>query len=115
MFSESTMPLCVIGVSPIGGTERNGSPMTMFGANPEQLAALGQNLQRQIESINGVLSTVTSALAGTTWVGPARDQFEQDWNTTFRTALTRLNEAFDAAGRDCINRSSDLARVMGAR
>ena len=89
--------------------------MTMFGAHPDQLAALGQNLQRQIESINSMLSTVTSALAGTTWVGPARDQFEQDWNTTFRTALTRLNEAFDAAGRDCINRSADLARVMGAR
>ena len=73
--------------------------MTMFGANPEQLTALGRNLQRQIDSINGVLSTVTSALAGTTWVGPARDQFEQDWNSTFRTALTRLNQAFEAAGQ----------------
>ncbi|MBI5089392.1 MAG: WXG100 family type VII secretion target [Actinobacteria bacterium] len=89
--------------------------MTMFGANPEQLAALGRSLQNQIESINGVLSTVSSALGGTTWVGPARDQFETDWNTTFRNALTRLNEAFDAAGRDCINRSTDLQRVMGAR
>ena len=42
--------------------------MTMFGANPEQLEALGRNLQRQIESINGVLSTVTSTLGGTTWL-----------------------------------------------
>lgn len=89
--------------------------MTMFGANPEQLAALGRNLQRQIDSINGVLSTVSSTLAGTTWEGPARDQFESDWNTTFRTALTRLNEAFEAAGNDCINRSADLQRVMDAR
>jgi hypothetical protein len=89
--------------------------MTMFGANPDQLAALGRNLQLQMESINGVLSTVSSTLAGTDWVGPARDQFEGDWNSTFRTALTRLNEAFDAAGRDCISRSRDLARVMGAR
>ena len=88
--------------------------MTMFGANPEQLEALGRNLQRQIESINGVLSTVTSTLSGTTWVGPARDQFESDWNTTFRTALTRLNEAFDAAGRDCVNRSADLQRAHGS-
>ncbi|MCU1360190.1 MAG: hypothetical protein JWN99_1479 [Ilumatobacteraceae bacterium] len=89
--------------------------MSMFGANPEQLAALGRNLQRQMDAINGVLSTVSSTLAGTSWEGPARDQFESDWNTTFRTALTRLNEAFEAAGTDCINRSSDLQRVMGAR
>jgi hypothetical protein len=89
--------------------------MPMFGANPEQLVALGRSLQRQIESVNAITSTVTSALGGTTWVGPARDQFESDWTTTFRTALDRLNQAFEAAGQDCINRSADLQRVMGAR
>jgi hypothetical protein len=62
-----------------------------------------------------VLSTVASTLGGTTWVGPAREQFESDWNTTFRNALSRLNEAFERAGSDCINRSNDLQRVMGAR
>ena len=45
----------------------------------------------------------------------ARQQFEGDWNTTFKSALNRLNEAFEVAGTDCINRSSDLQRVMGAR
>jgi uncharacterized protein YukE len=89
--------------------------MSMYGANPEQLAQLGRSLKQQIHSIEAVLSTVTSALGGTTWVGPARDQFEQAWNTSFRTALQKLNQAFDAAGTDCINRSSDLQRVMGAR
>jgi uncharacterized protein YukE len=89
--------------------------MSMYGANPDELASLGRNLKSQIGSIDAVVSTVTSALSGTTWVGPARDQFETDWNTTFRTALSRLNEAFDAAGSDCIARSEELRRVMGAR
>lgn len=89
--------------------------MSMYGANPEQLASLGRSLQQQITSIEHVISTVSAALGGTTWVGPARDQFESDWNTTFRTALGKLNQAFDAAGSDCINRSADLQRVMGAR
>lgn len=89
--------------------------MTMYGANPEQLASLGRSLQQQIHSIESVLSTVSSALGGTTWVGPARDQFEEAWNTSFRNALNKLNQAFDAAGRDCIARSNDLQRVMGAR
>jgi hypothetical protein len=89
--------------------------MTMYGANPEQLASLGRSLQHQMATIDGVVSAVSGALHGTTWVGPARDQFEHDWNSSFRTALQRLNQAFDAAGRDCIARSADLQRVMGNR
>jgi hypothetical protein len=30
-------------------------------------------------------------------------------------ALTRLVQAFDAAGADCMARSDELLRVMGAR
>ena len=89
--------------------------MTTYGANPEQLTALGRTLKQQITSIESVMSAVTSALHGTTWSGPARQQFETDWNTTFRRALGKLNQAFDAAGSDCIARSTDLQRVMGAR
>lgn len=87
----------------------------MYGANPEQLSSLGRTLKQQMSSIEAVMSTVTSVLGGTTWLGPARDQFETDWNQSFRTALNRLNQAFDAAGSDCIARSNDLMRVMGAR
>ena len=35
--------------------------MTMYGANPEQLASLGRSLQHQITSIEGVVSAVSSA------------------------------------------------------
>ena len=89
--------------------------MSMYGANPEQLARLGSTMKHQIDTINTLVSTVTSALGGTTWVGPARDQFEGDWNSTFRPALNRLGQAVDAAGQDCLLRSQDLQRVMGAR
>jgi uncharacterized protein YukE len=88
---------------------------TLYGANPDQLEQLGTTLKRQIEAINSVMSTVTSALSGTTWMGPARDQFEQEWQGSFRSALTRLNDAFEAAGQDCVLRTQDLRRVMGAR
>lgn len=89
--------------------------MPMFGANPEQLASLGRSLQRQLDSVHQITSTVAAALGGTTWVGPARDQFEQDWNNTFRSALDRLGQAFETAGLDCIRRAGELERVMGAR
>ena len=32
-----------------------------------------------------------------------------------RTALGKLNQAFESAGADCIARSNDLQRVMGVR
>ncbi|MCU1502138.1 MAG: hypothetical protein JWM12_1492 [Ilumatobacteraceae bacterium] len=85
----------------------------MYGANPEQLASLGRALKNQMASIDAVVGTVGSALGGTVWEGPARQQFENDWNTVFRSTLHRLNEAFDKAGTDCINRSTELQRVMG--
>ena len=88
---------------------------TLYGANPDQLEQLGTTLKRQIEAINSVMSTVTSALSGTTWMGPARDQFEQEWQGSFRSALTRLNDAFEAAGQDCVLRTQELRRVMGSR
>lgn len=87
----------------------------LYGANPDQLEHLGTTLKRQIEAINSVMSTVTSALSGTTWMGPARDQFEQEWQGSFRSALTRLNDAFEAAGQDCVLRTQELRRVMGTR
>ena len=89
--------------------------MSMYGANPEQLSGLGRSMKQQTTAIDGVVSAVSSALAGTLWEGPARQQFESDWNTTFKSALTRLNEAFQTAGTDCINRSSELQRLMGSR
>jgi uncharacterized protein YukE len=88
--------------------------MSMYGANPEQLAHLGRTLTRQIETIEQLTAAVDGVLAGTTWQGPARERFGQDWNGSFKQALARLNEAFGAAGRDCISRSEELQRIMGA-
>ncbi len=88
--------------------------MTMYGANPEELANLGNTLTRQIDAITQVMSTVDGVISATTWQGPARERFVEDWNGSFKQALTRLNDAFGAAGRDCVARSEELRRVMGA-
>jgi hypothetical protein len=72
-------------------------------------------MKGQEEPIRAVISAVGSALGNTEWVGPARQQFEGEWNSTFQPTLTRLIEAFNSAGTDCINRSTALQQVMGAR
>jgi uncharacterized protein YukE len=88
--------------------------MTMYGANPEQLTHLGTTLNRQIDTIAQLISTVDGVIDATTWQGPARDRFVEDWNASFKQALNRLNDAFGLAGRDCIARSEELRRIMGA-
>lgn len=87
--------------------------MSMYGANPEQLSHLGTTLTRQIDVITQVMSTVDGVLSGTTWQGPARERFVEEWNGNFKQALSKLNEAFGLAGRDCGVRADELRRVMG--
>ena len=88
--------------------------MTMSGADPDQLSTLGTTLSRQIEVLGQLMSSVDGALNGTVWQGPARERFVEEWNGSFKLALNRLNEAFGAAGRDCVARADELRRVMGA-
>lgn len=87
--------------------------MTMYGANPEQLEQLGHTLKAQIQAIDAVIGTVAATLTNTTWTGPARDRFQSDWDGSFRSALTQLNAAFEAAGVDCVTRAGNLRSVMG--
>lgn len=87
----------------------------MFGADPDQLANLGSTLSRQREAVDAIVSTVTQSLSGTMWVGPARQSFEGEWTTSFQAVLSRLSEAFELAGRDCVMRADELRRVMGLR
>lgn len=87
--------------------------MTMYGANPEELNDLGLSLRRQIDVIAQMVSTVDSAINATTWKGPARDRFVDDWNVSFKQALGRLSDAFGMAGTDCSARSEELRRLMG--
>jgi hypothetical protein len=86
---------------------------TLYGANPDELDHLGTTLRRQIDAIGSVIAAVGAALSGTTWMGPARDRFQADWEGGFTATLHRLNEAFEAGGSDCQRRAAELRRVMG--
>ncbi|MBA3289652.1 MAG: hypothetical protein H0U21_16850 [Acidimicrobiia bacterium] len=87
--------------------------MSKMGADTEQLSALGGKLKSQQEVIDGVISTVSSALGNTIWEGPARQRFEGDWHNSFLPVLRNLNQAFQGAGTECQQRSAALAAAMG--
>lgn len=86
---------------------------SIIGADPDHLENLGAVLGRQREAVETIVSAVTSSLSATTWVGPARAAFEDDWQKSFQPALRRLIEAFEMVGTDCRLRGAELRRVMG--
>lgn len=47
-----------------------------------QVRELAQLLQQKNEAIEEIISTITSKLGGTQWVGNDRQQFESDWSST---------------------------------
>lgn len=85
----------------------------MYGADPEQLTALGSKLLGQNEAIADIQAVVFTTFAGTTWQGPARAKFETEWNDQFNPALNALKDAFTAAGNECSQRAAALSQVMG--
>jgi lysophospholipase L1-like esterase len=88
---------------------------SIIGADPDQLENLGAVLGRQRDAVEAIVTAVTLGLSATTWVGPARSAFEDDWQASFQPALRRLVEAFDVVASDCRLRADELRRVMGRR
>lgn len=84
------------------------------GATPEELDDIGATLLAQIAIVNKIVTDVDSPLNNSSWIGPARDAFQTEWDGSFKTALTKLNDAFDATGNDCKKRAEGTRMVLGS-
>lgn len=86
----------------------------MYGAVPEQLRELGTRLAQQIEAIQSIRAAVFTAMGTTTWEGPAREQFFQNWDSSWNPALTNMEQAFGLGALEITNKANNLELVMGA-
>jgi WXG100 family type VII secretion target len=82
-------------------------------ADPEALESFGKTMKAQMGKVEQLVKDVESPLNSIIWTGPARDQFQDEWNNSFKPALVKLNTALEAAGTDCENRASGVRAVLG--
>jgi uncharacterized protein YukE len=82
-------------------------------ADPDALESFGTTMKSQIDKIDQLIKEVDGPLNSIVWTGPAKDQFKNEWETSFKGALGKLNTALEAAGTDCQNRAQGVRQVLG--
>lgn len=69
-----------------------------IGQNPDEVNDLAATFDAKAGELEGIVQTITSKLAGTTWQGPDRIRFEtSDW-ANLQTALNQAAQTLRDAG-----------------
>lgn len=75
-----------------------------IGMDPVEVQAFSQQLEAKAGDLESIVSTLTSQLTNTTWVGNDRTRFETNWQgtiaTNLKTAADQLHEAARTAHSD---------------
>lgn len=87
--------------------------MVRIGATPEQLTELKVVFDRQSESVEQLMTAVTSKLGSVDWQGPAHDRFVQSWESEFKPLLRRLQNDLQTAGREA-DQAGQRIRAAGS-
>jgi len=78
-----------------------------LGMIPEEVDELATQLDAKAGDLDGVLTTLTTKLQGTTWVGTDYNRFEEQWTGTIaqnlRNAAEQMRTAATAAREDAEN------------
>ena len=78
-----------------------------LGMIPEEVDELAIQLEGKAGDLDGVLTTLTTKLQGTTWTGTDYNRFEEQWTGTIaqnlRNAAEQLRSAAVAARKDAEN------------
>jgi len=84
----------------------------MRGADPEQLAALSKKLTQQGQAVTALKTDISGAITGTTWEGPAQQQFVQNWETNYSKSLDQLAQGLAQLGDECQKRAEAVRQVL---
>jgi hypothetical protein len=80
--------------------------MAIWGADIAQLKTLGSKLQAGSSEIEKQKSTLTKVLEGTDWKGPDADKFRSEWSGQHVSALAKVAQALQEAGKQATKNAS---------
>lgn len=78
-----------------------------IGLDPAEVNALATQFDNEAGIIDTAISTITSKLAGTTWQGQDRTNFESEWNSTTTSQLRQAAEALRTAATTARRNATD--------
>jgi uncharacterized protein YukE len=81
--------------------------MAIWGADIAQLKNLGSKLQAGSTEIENQRNTLNKVLEGTDWKGPDADKFRSEWQGQHMTALNKVAQALQEAGKKATQNASE--------
>lgn len=88
--------------------------MSQYGADVEALDNLSRKFEEESGKIQQATSTISSQLQSVWWKGPDAERFKSDWESTHKTALTRIGESLTQAANHCRKQAAEQRQVSGA-
>lgn len=82
------------------------------GMDVEGVRRLGVQLQKEAESIQGIVTRLNGLVENTSWVGPDAVRFKADW-PTHRGHLDRISHDLDGFGRSALGNAREQEQVSG--
>lgn len=70
-----------------------------LGMDVEQVRGLAQNLEQKAQTIDDIITQLTSALHNTDWKGPDAVQFKNDWDNNLVPDLRGVAQALRTASQ----------------
>jgi uncharacterized protein YukE len=87
--------------------------MPVYGADVEQLEQLARKFDEESKNIRQAMTTVTGQMGQTWWQGPDANRFRSEWESTHRSALSRLADSLQQAAQQVKKQASEQRQVSG--
>lgn len=84
-----------------------------IGGTIEQMTSMGSHFNHEAESLNALVSRITTQLNATDWEGPAARRFREQWDGEFRSVFTKVELGLRECSREVRGRATALAQAGG--
>jgi len=84
-----------------------------IGGTVEQMQQMGSNFGREAETIEELVSRISSQLAGTDWEGGAAQRFRSQWEGEFKSTFAQVAQGLRDCAAEVNNRANALTQAGG--